>query len=360
MIAVLFTGICFIATVARIRFHVCNNRRQYARAIPIDLQRNKPHAVASNMTTEDSTQTPHHSLLDALLAKYPDTPRTRAKQWIAAGRVGVNGVVVRRPNHPIAEADAKIELLDRNTTSLNCGRDGLPIHELVTLVYLDSSLAVVNKSAGILSVPAATGEPSSLEILKFKLRTLPPAYRRLEPLVVHRIDYYTSGLFCLAMNPSARANLIEQVSAHTMRREYIAFVDGRPRHPKGTWRNWLKLNADETEQNVVTAGTPDAAEAVTHYEIVAEYPRAGITKLRLRLETGRRHQIRVQAAHARLPLIGDRKYHPHYRGRFPRQALHAELLSLTHPEHNRNMTFTAPLPEDMQRLEAILSGKLAR
>jgi 23S rRNA pseudouridine1911/1915/1917 synthase len=145
-----------------------------------------------------------------------------------------------------------------------------------------------------------------------------------------------------------------------MRREYIAFVDGRPRHPKGTWRNWLKLNADETEQNVVTAGTPDAAEAVTHYEIVAEYPRAGITKLRLRLETGRRHQIRVQAAHARLPLIGDRKYHPHYRGRFPRQALHAELLSLTHPEHNRNMTFTAPLPEDMQRLEAILSGKLAR
>ena len=284
------------------------------------------------------------------------TPRTRAKQWIASGRVSVNGVVIRKPHQPISDPGDALTLLDRQATTLNCGPNGLPIHEKLVLLYLDTSLAIVNKAAGLLSVPAPTGEHSALDILAAKLQTLPPAYRRLEASVVHRIDYYTSGLFCMALNPVARASLIEQVRTHTMRREYIAFVDGRPRQHQGTWQNWLKLNADETEQTIVTATEPDAMEAITHYEVITEFPLAGITKLRLRLETGRRHQIRIQAARAGLPLIGDTKYHPHYRGRFPRQALHAELLNLVHPEQKRNMTFTAPLPEDMRRLEDTLKS----
>jgi 23S rRNA pseudouridine1911/1915/1917 synthase len=290
-------------------------------------------------------------LLDWLLQKYPDTPRTRAKQWIVAGRVAVNGAVVRQPHRPLPDPGDALQLLDRQATSLDCGPHGLPLHELLTLLHLDTSLAVVNKAAGLLSVPAPTGELSALEILTDQLRTFPPLYRRLQPAVVHRIDFYTSGVFCLAMNPAARADLIEQVSAHTMRREYIAFVVGRPRQPRGTWRHWLKLTPDETQQTVVTANTEGAAEAVTHYEVVAQFPNAGITKLRLRLETGRRHQIRVQAAKVGLPLVGDRKYNTGYRGRFPRQALHAALLGLTHPELRRAMTWTAPLPADMQELE---------
>jgi len=294
------------------------------------------------------------TLLDWLLAQYPDTPRTRAKQWIIAGRVSVNGVVIRKPHQLIPVPGDALVLLDRRATTLNCGPNGLPIHEYLVLVYLDTSLAVVNKAAGLLSVPAPTGELSAFDILAAKLRTLPPTYRRLEASIVHRIDYYTSGLFCIALNPTARANLIEQVRTHTMRREYIAFVEGRPRQPKGTWRDWLKLNEDETQQTIVARAEPDAMESITHYEILATYPHSGVTKLRLRLETGRRHQIRIQAAHAGLPLVGDRLYHPRYRGGFPRQALHAELLSLTHPESKQAMTFTAPLPEDMQRLESIL------
>ena len=331
-----------------------------AATIAIDLRTRWPHVTHRRMTNEPSTDNPNRPLLDWLLEKHPDTPRTRAKQWIAAGRVSVNGVVIRKPHQTMPNPGAALQLLDRQAITLDCGRTGMPIHEYLTLVYLDSSFAIVNKAAGLLSVPAPTGEISALDILEAKLRTLPPVYRRLEPLIVHRIDFYTSGLFCIALNPSARANLIEQVSTHAMRREYIAFVDGRPRQQTGTWRSWLKLNADETEQTVVTADTPDAAEAITHYEILAEYPRAGISKLKLRLETGRRHQIRIQAARAGLPLIGDRKYHPHYRGAFPRQALHAELLNLTHPEQNRNMTFTAPLPDDMRRLEAELDANRHR
>jgi 23S rRNA pseudouridine1911/1915/1917 synthase len=293
-----------------------------------------------------------NTLLDWLLKQYPDTPRTRAKQWITAGRVSVGGVIIRQPHKELPDPGDTLVLLDRNATSLHCGPHGLPIHEQVTLLHLDSSLAVVNKAAGILSVPAPEGDRSALDILAATIPSFPPAYRRLRPSVVHRIDYYTSGVFCMAMNPEARTNLIEQVRAHTMRREYIAFVEGKARQPKGTWRDWLKLNADETQQTVVTRNEPDAMESVTHYEVLAQFP--GVTKLRLRLETGRRHQIRVQAAHAGLPLVGDRLYNPHYRGLFPRQALHAESLSLTHPEHKREMTFHAPLPEDLRRLETVL------
>ena len=115
---------------------------------------------------------------------------------------------------------------------------------------------------------------------------------------------------------------------------------------------------------------PEAKEAITHYEVITEYPLATgkgfVTKLRLRLETGRKHQIRIQAANAGLPLIGDRTYHPKYReqGRpaplidFPRQALHAETLTLQHPEQpGPAITWTAELPKDLRQLEASLRSR---
>jgi 23S rRNA pseudouridine1911/1915/1917 synthase len=176
----------------------------------------------------------------------------------------------------------------------------------------------------------------------------------------------------MAMNPAARHHLIEQLKAHSMKREYVAFVAGRPRTPTGTWRQWLQLSRDELRQHVLSETQlrdpgSEAREAITHYEIIAEYPLAGgkdfVTKLRLRLETGRKHQIRVQAAHAGHLLIGDRTYNPAYRGSeygnapidFPRQALHAEVLSLEHPDRpGQRMTWTAELPKDLRQLESAL------
>jgi 23S rRNA pseudouridine1911/1915/1917 synthase len=176
----------------------------------------------------------------------------------------------------------------------------------------------------------------------------------------------------MATNPAARHHLIEQLKAHTMRREYVAYVEGRPGRPQGTWRQWLQLSRDELRQHVLSAAQasasgPESLESITHYEVIAEYPpargRGFVTKLRLRLETGRKHQIRVQAAYAGLPLIGDRTYHPAYREpdpahppmAFPRQALHAEVLGLDHPDHpGKRLTWTAELPEDLRQLETAL------
>ena len=332
------------------------------------------------MTTPDPLNPPGRPLLDWLLAKFPDVPKKRVKQWITAGRVSINGAVVRKPHQVLPDPGAALELLDRHATTLDCGRDGWQIHTRVNLMYLDNALAVVNKGPGLLSVSATPDDLSAQSILADFLagklhvydrnlagRSIPAAYRRLEPLPVHRLDQYTSGVFCLAMNPAARARLIEQVSAHTMRREYVAYVEGRLRSPKGTWRNWLKLSEDELRQVIVPPPAPvaptasgdkissqsgaetEAVEAITHYEVIAEFE--WVTKLRLRLETGRKHQIRAQAAFAGVPLIGDRTYNPRRRIDFPRQALHAEILSL---EYGGPMTWTAALPADLQQLEASL------
>jgi 23S rRNA pseudouridine1911/1915/1917 synthase len=314
------------------------------------------------MTTDNLNTKEIRPLLEWLLRNYPDTPRKRAKEWIQAGRISVNGVVTRRSNELIPDPQNGLLLLDRQATTLDCGPRGLPLHELLTLVYLDSSFAIVNKAPGLLSVPATDTElPCALDILIRALTNFPPTYRKLRPSIVHRIDLFTSGLFCIALNPSARANLIEQVRAHTMQREYIAYAEGRPPKPKGTWRNWLKLSADETQQTVASSTEAGAMESITHYEVIGQYPRAGAVKFYLRLETGRRHQIRIQAAYAGYPLIGEGKYvkrPPQIR--FPRQALHATLLSLDHPERpGTRMTFNAPIPEDLSRLEAALrSGRI--
>ncbi len=327
-------------------------------------------------------------LLDWVLGRYPDTPRSRAKKWILAGRISVSGEIIRKPHQKLVDPGARLELSDRRVATLDWG-SGWQIHPRVSLLYLDSALAVVNKGPGLVSVPAPNCELSALSIvadfLGGRLRPrgsasagkyLPPAYRRLQPLPVHRLDQYTSGVFCMAMNPVARRHLIEQLKAHTMTREYVAFVEGRASPQAGTWRQMLQLSRDEMRQQVVSEGRPrpgsEPREAVTHYRVLAEYPLADgtsfVTKLHLKLETGRKHQIRVQAANAGLPLVGDRTYNPdpgkttrrNLLVTFPRQALHAESLSLEHPDRpGVRLSWSAELPRDLRELENALRSRTA-
>jgi 23S rRNA pseudouridine1911/1915/1917 synthase len=274
------------------------------------------------------------------------------------------------------------------------------------LLFLDSSLAVVDKGPGLISVPTDDSTISALSILEDFLagrlkaqdrsvagKGVPAAYRNLRPWPVHRLDQFTSGVFCMGMNPSARQQLIEQVRTRKMKRQYIGFVEGRVARQSGVWRDWVALDREGFRQHVVapptvarTAGrrgqgaglakgralpgseATETVEAVTHYEVMAEYPLPDgrfATKLRLRLDTGRKHQIRVQAAHAGVPLIGDRIYNPEYQGHarrgphldFSRQALHAHSLTLEHPEQTGQwMTWTSDLPNDLRDLERELLG----
>jgi 23S rRNA pseudouridine1911/1915/1917 synthase len=315
-------------------------------------------------------------LLDWVLQRYPDTPKSRAKQWIQAGRVTVNGAVLRKPHQVMADPGEGLLLGGRHQAAV-ANESGWRIHPRVLLIYLDFDLAVVNKGPGLVSVPAANAPLSALSILadflvgKIKApraraagNSLPPFYRQLELLPVHRLDQYTSGVFCMAANPAAREHLINQLRNHTMKREYVALAEGHLKESKGTWRNWLQLSHDELRQIILSESQAKAArsevtEAITHYEVEDEYPfpagKTVVSRLRLRLETGRKHQIRVQAAHAGVPLVGDRTYNLRGAVEFPRQALHAETLSLEHPGRpGERMTWKAEMAKDMHDLENFL------
>src|SRR3954465_15927218 len=155
-------------------------------------------------------------VLEWLLRQHPETPRSRAKQWILAGRVSVGSTVIQKPHQLIKDPGDSLALGTRHSTTLACD-SGWRIHPRVTLLYLDSALAIVNKGPGLLSVPASDSDLSALSILadflvgKLKAqdrsvagKSLPPAYRRLQPLPVHRLDQYTSGVFCIATNVDSR------------------------------------------------------------------------------------------------------------------------------------------------------------
>ncbi|MCS7048702.1 MAG: RluA family pseudouridine synthase [Verrucomicrobiae bacterium] len=301
-------------------------------------------------------------LVELVQRRFPDSPRTRIKKWIEQGRVRVNGVVIRQASAEVVES-AEVELAPRHELAWT-PRPPRRIHSHLSVLYLDRDLAVVNKAAGLLAVPAPGQPQSALRVFGAWLAgdESPPMFRRLRPMPVHRLDQYTSGVLCFAMNPTARAHLIDQFAKHTVGRTYLAFVEGQPAAMRGTWRHLVRFDEDKMRQRVVgqvgeaprRAGT---VEAITHYEVVEQF--GPVTKLRLRLETGRTHQIRVQAAQEGLPLLGDRRYHPRGGGDWiERQALHAESLELTHPATQQRVTWRAPMPADLVELERRLQREL--
>jgi len=334
------------------------------------------------------TNSHSRTLLDLVLEKFPDTPRKRAKEWIAAGRFSIAGAVVRKPNQLISDSSVTLDLQGRRSTAVVLEEEWR-IHPRLSLVYIDAAVAIVNKSAGLLSVPAPITDLSALSILTDFLggklrglghrtaeRRLPAAFRLLTPLPVHRLDQFTTGVLCLALNPAARTALIDQFAAHTAARQYVAFVDGRLPTPRGTWRNWLRFDNEALRQHVANQpGGAESVEAITHYEVLEEFVIGTtgrvVSKMHFKLETGRTHQIRAQAAYAGLPLIGDRTYHPLYHAskrehavipiECERQALHAETLELTHPVSGQRQKWSVPLPDDLQKLErALHSAKFSR
>ena len=189
----------------------------------------------------------------------------------------------------------------------------------------------------------------------------------VKPFPVHRLDQYTSGLLCIAFNEEARHSLIKQLRSHDFLREYIAYADGVTSEATGTWRNYLRLDETGYEQQLLLSNEDGATEALTHYRVEDSYSRHHVSKLRIRLETGLKHQIRIQAAAYNMPLIGDRIYHEGTQkvvGRkgaklpygFKRQALHASTIGMRHPRNGRELKFQSNIPGDMQELEARLQA----
>jgi 23S rRNA pseudouridine1911/1915/1917 synthase len=223
------------------------------------------------------------------------------------------------------------------------------------LIYEDPTLLVVNKPAGLLSVPlpAKPDEPSLLEKVATHLRVqgLNRAF------IVHRIDRDTSGLVVFTKTFPAQQKLKHQFERHEPERIYHAFVYGQPQPDKGTWRDELVWDQEELKQKPASGSTgskeAEKQEAECRYHVLEKYAEAAL--IEVSLITGKRNQIRIQAGLRGHPLIGERQYvyqhKPATKIEFPRQALHALRLSFWHPLDSRKLSFEAPLPADLQTLQ---------
>ena len=217
---------------------------------------------------------------------------------------------------------------------------------------------MLNKPAGLLSVPLPRkqDEPSVYSHLERYLR---PQRRR--PFVVHRIDRDTSGLVVFAKDPRTQQALKKQFIQREPARVYLALVYGHPDPRQGTWRDRLVWDRKSLIQKRTHPRDPQGAEAVCDYRVAEEFRDASL--LEVKLQTGKRNQIRIQARLRGHTLVGERRYvygpdalRPIA---FPRQALHAYRLAFRHPVDGREMRFEAPLPDDFSTLLARLRRESA-
>jgi 23S rRNA pseudouridine1911/1915/1917 synthase len=230
-------------------------------------------------------------------------------------------------------------------------REGLDI------LFEDESLVVVDKPAGLLTVPLSS-EPvaPSVEAL-----LSPRPGRHAAVYVVHRIDRDTSGLVAFARTRQARDAMRAQFVARAPLRVYLAVVEGRPAPERGVWHDWLRWDPDRLIQTPSRKGVPRALEAISRYRVLSAGAHASLVEVTL--ATGRQHQIRVQAWLHGHPLVGERRYRsglPAWGGEFPRQALHAWRLGLAHPHDGRPLRFEAPPPEELRLLIAAATGSAWR
>ena len=295
--------------------------------------------------------------LDQTLAiMFPDYSRSRLKDWILAGSVMVNGEVLRR---------AREKMYGGETIAINAEVEAEQLFEAqniaLDIVYEDDHILVINKPAGLVVHPGA-GNPDGT-VLNALLHHFPATEVVPRAGIVHRLDKDTTGLMVVAKTIAAQTNLVEALQLREITREYEAVANGLMTAGGVVDEPIGRHSTKRTHMAVTFSGRP----SVTHYRVMEKYRLH--TRLRLRLETGRTHQIRVHMAHITHPLIGD----PVYGGRprppknatpellaklrsFKRQALHAAMLSLYHPVTGELMTWHADLPDDFVELVELLKA----
>lgn len=230
----------------------------------------------------------------------------------------------------------------------------LPQDIPLEIVYEDADVLVVNKPQGMVVHPGAGNPDGTLvNALLFHCGdSLSGIGGVLRPGIVHRIDKDTSGLLMVAKNDAAHRALAAQIKAHSFLREYEAVVCGNVREESGTVRAPIGRHPVKRRQMAVVA---DGRDAATHFQVLARFP--GYTHLRLRLETGRTHQIRVHMAYIGHPVAGDPLY-GHALPALAGQCLHARTLGFVHPATGQWMSFTSELPLYFRRfLDTIEKGR---
>jgi len=294
--------------------------------------------------------------LDQVAAQlFPEYSRSRLQQWIKDGQLTVDGKVLRGRDKLTGGEVLALE------TELEAEGEWLPEAMDLDIVYEDDHILVLNKPTDLVVHPAAGNYTGTL--LNGLLHHCPDLIKIPRAGIVHRLDKDTTGLMVVAKSLQAQAGLVAQLQDRTMGREYEAVVQG---HMTGGGKVDEPIGRHGTQRTKM-AVSPMGKEAVTHYRVLKKFPTH--THIRLKLETGRTHQIRVHMSHIGYALVGDATYAGRTRltkgigsqlrsvlQAFPRQALHAKALQLLHPVEQEWMEWEVDLPEDMIDLLAALKA----
>ncbi len=276
--------------------------------------------------------------------------RARAAAAIARGKVSLNSseVSMSQAARLLVPGDEIGVWMDRPGSAKPRPRGG-QFGDL-QVVYEDDVLLVVNKPPGLLSVPLERnrGVPSVYDQVEERFRS----HGKRRPFVVHRIDQDTSGLVVFAKDAVSQEHLKWQFKRREPERVYRAVVYGLPTPPEGTWRDHLVWDEKALIQKGTHPRDPRGTEAISHYRVIE--PLRGASLIEVRLQTGRRNQVRIQARLRGHTLVGEERY---VNGPdtlrpipFPRHALHAWRLAFRHPSSDRALEFVAPLPGDFSDL----------
>lgn len=287
--------------------------------------------------------------LDVVSARlFNDWSRARLQGWIQDGRLRVNGDKAARARMPVVAGD----LLELNPVAEPDFR--VEAQEIdFEVIYQDADIAIINKPVGLTAHPGA-GQPDQT-LQNGLLARFPQTAKVPRAGIVHRLDKNTSGLLIVALSVAAHAPLVAMLARRSIRREYDAVINGTPVSGATIDLPIGRSPRERLKMAVVDGGR----DAVTHYRIQERFKHH--THLRVQLETGRTHQIRVHFSHLRMPLVGDVLYggggargvgmseasRDVLRG-FRRQALHSRSLQFSHPVTDEPMRFDVDMPQDLQ------------
>ena len=301
--------------------------------------------------------------LDQFVARsVEELTRSAALRLIETGQVTVDGTV-QKPSLKLKGGE-EIAISVPPPAPCEAEAEDIPLEVL----HEDSDVIVINKAPGMTVHPGAGQSRATLvNALLGHCSDLSGIGGEMRPGIVHRIDKDTSGLLVAAKNDKAHQSLAHQFKEHTVKRLYLALIFGSPRQDTG--RIEAAIGRHPVDRKRMSGKARHGKRAVTHWKVLARY--GSITMVRLRLETGRTHQIRVHLSEAGFPLVGDEVYgggsrlanisDPALRKLIldlNRQALHAMALGFIHPSTEQYLEFTIAMPDDMARIVTYLEGQL--
>lgn len=279
---------------------------------------------------------------DVYLAAELGLSRANIQKLIAAEQILLPGRKLKA-NLKVKSGDAFF-LLPQEPVPLDLTPENLPLD----IIYEDEDVVVLNKARGMVVHPAAGNYSGTLvNALLYHCKNLSGINGVIRPGIVHRLDKDTSGIMIVAKNDAAHISLSEQIRDKVARREYLAVVRGNVKTDSGTIDTLLARDVKDRKRMSVVQ--ENGRRAITDYEVVERFGK--YTVVRCRLRTGRTHQIRVHLEYLGYPVVGDPKYSPRKTPfAIQGQALHSEKLTFIHPRTGEEMEFTAPLPQDMQKI----------